>query len=48
MVPNDEGHRCNRRKPGEDDEWALTREDKQEDDRNNEEAASGLRAGDRQ
>ena len=38
MVLNDEGHHCYRRKPGEDDEGQLTREDRQEADRNNEEA----------
>ena len=38
MVLNDEGHHCYRRKPGEDNEAPLTREDKQEADRNNEEA----------
>ena len=38
MVLNDEGHHCYRRKPGEDDEGRLTREDRREADRNNEEA----------
>ena len=38
MALNDEGHHCYRRKPGEDDEGRLTREDRQEADRNNEEA----------
>ncbi len=38
MVFNDEGHHCYRRKPGEDDEGPLAREDRQEADRNNEEA----------
>ena len=38
MVLNDEGHHCYRRKPGEDDEGPLAREDRQEADRNNEEA----------
>ena len=38
MVLNDEGHHCYRRKPGDDDEGPLTREDRQEADRNNEEA----------
>ena len=38
MVLNGEGHHCYRRKPGEDNEAPLTREDKQEADRNNEEA----------
>ena len=38
MVLNDEGHHCYRRKPGEDDEGRLTREDRHEADRNNEEA----------
>ena len=38
MVLNDEGHHCYRRKPGEDNERPLTREDRQEADRNNEEA----------
>ena len=38
MALNDEGHHCYRRKPGEDDEGRLTREDRHEADRNNEEA----------
>ena len=38
MVLNDEGHHCYRHKPGDDDEGPLTREDRQEADRNNEEA----------
>jgi type III restriction enzyme len=38
MALNDEGHHCYRRKPGDDDEGRLTREDRQEADRNNEEA----------
>ena len=38
MALNDEGHHCYRRKPGNDDEGPLTREDRQEADRNNEEA----------
>ena len=38
MVLNDEGHHCYRRKPGDDDEGQLTGEDRQEADRNNEEA----------
>ena len=38
IVLNDEGHHCYRRKPGEDDERPLTREDRQEADRNNAEA----------
>ena len=38
MVLNDEGHHCYRRKPGDDYEGPLTREDRQEADRNNEEA----------
>ena len=39
MVLNDEGHHCYRHKPGDDDEEGpLTREDRQEADRNNEEA----------
>ena len=38
MVLNDEGHHCYRRKPGDDYEGPLIREDRQEADRNNEEA----------
>ena len=38
MVLNDEGHHCYRRKPGEDDEGPLTAEEKQEAQKNNEEA----------
>ena len=39
MVLNDEGHHCYRHKPGDDDdEGPLAREDRQEADRNNEEA----------
>ena len=38
MALNDEGHHCYRRKPGDDDEGRLTGEDRQEADRNNEEA----------
>ena len=38
IVLNDEGHHCYRRKPDGDDEGRLTREDRQEADRNNEEA----------
>ena len=38
MALNDEGHHCYRRKPGGDDEGPLTREDRQEADKNNEEA----------
>ncbi len=38
MALNDEGHHCYRRKPGEDDERSLTREERQEANRNNEEA----------
>ena len=38
MVLNDEGHHCYRRKPGDDYEGQLTREDRQEAERNNEEA----------
>ena len=38
MALNDEGHHCYRHKPGDDDEGPLTREDRQEADRNNEEA----------
>jgi type III restriction enzyme len=38
MAFNDEGHHCYRRKPDGDDEGRLTREDRQEADRNNEEA----------
>ena len=38
MALNDEGHHCYRRKPGDDDEGRLSREERQEADRNNEEA----------
>ena len=38
MVLNDEGHHCYRRKPGEGDEGQLTAEERQEANRNNEEA----------
>ena len=38
MALNDEGHHCYRRKPGEEDERPLTAEERQEADRNNEEA----------
>ena len=38
MVLNDEGHHCYRQKPGDDDEGPLNRDDRQEADRNNEEA----------
>ena len=38
VVLNDEGHHCYRLKPGDGDEGPLTREDRQEADRNNEEA----------
>ena len=51
MVLNDEGHHCYRRKPGDDDETPLTLEDRQEANRNNEEARvwiSGLEIVERQ
>ena len=38
MVLNDEGHHCYRRKPGEDDERPLTAEERQEANKNSEEA----------
>ena len=38
MVLNDEGHHCYRRKPGEDDERSLTAEERQEANKNSEEA----------
>lgn len=38
MVLNDEGHHCYRRKPGEDDERQLSAEERQEANKNNEEA----------
>ena len=38
MVLNDEGHHCYRRKPGDADEGRLTKEERQEAERNNEEA----------
>ncbi len=38
MVLNDEGHHCYRRKPGDDSERPLTREEQQEARKNNEEA----------
>ena len=38
MVMNDEGHHCYRRKPDEEDEGPLTAEERQEANKNNEEA----------
>ncbi len=38
LALNDEGHHCYRRKPGDDDEGRMTGEEKQEADRNSEEA----------